>query len=447
MNRKDAMKTNDGSTPIERFLKPVEEFAKIQSSGGLVLLACAIAGMALANSRWSSLYEAVLHANLGISAVLFTLAKPVHFWINDGLMAVFFFVVGLEIKREMLVGELSRPRQAMLPIAGALGGMLIPAGLYVALNHGGPAAHGWGVPMATDIAFAIGVMALLGSRVPAPLKVFLTALAIVDDLGAVLVIALFYTTDISFSALGTAAVLLLGLMVANRMGVRTPAVYAGVGVLVWLLFLASGVHATVAGVLVALTVPARVRLERASFITKAHAHVHAFADAEPPAKPGYASSGQLDAIFDLERTCERAGTPLSQLEHALHPWVSFGIMPLFALANSGVRLGGGGAFDHPLVIGGVVLGLVIGKPLGIVGFTWVAIRAGLAERPAEVTLAQLVGVACLGGIGFTMALFIAALAFDQDAMLATAKVGVLSASLLAALAGSAVLARAARKDR
>jgi Na+:H+ antiporter, NhaA family len=438
------MKDTTGSTPIERFLRPVEEFARIQSSGGLALLACAIAGMLLANSRWSALYESVLHANLGVSAVLFTLAKPVHFWINDGLMAVFFFVVGLEIKRELLVGDLSRPRQAMLPIAGAVGGMLVPAGLYAALNHGSEAAHGWGVPMATDIAFAIGVMALLGSRVPPQLKVFLTALAIVDDLGAVLVIALFYTSEISFSALGTAAVLLLGLVAANRMGVRTPAVYAGVGALVWLLFLASGVHATVAGVLVALTVPARVRLDRATFITTAHGHVHAFADAEPPAKPGYASPGQLDAIHDLERTCERAGTPLNHLEHALHPWVSFGIMPLFALANSGVRLGGGGAFGHPLVIGGVALGLVLGKPLGIAGAAWLAIRAGLAERPAGVTWEQLVGVACLGGIGFTMALFIAALAFDQAGMLAAAKVGVLSASLLAALVGSAVLARAAR---
>jgi Na+:H+ antiporter, NhaA family len=441
------MKTSDGSTAIERFLRPVEEFAKIQSSGGLVLLACAVAGMLLANSRWSTVYESVLHANLGVSAIGWTLAKPVHFWINDALMAVFFFVVGLEIKREMLAGELSRPRQAMLPIAGAVGGMLLPAALFLALNHGGEAARGWGVPMATDIAFAIGVMALLGSRVPPQLKVFLTALAIVDDLGAVLVIALFYTAELHWGALAIAAVLLAGLVAANRMGVRTPAVYAGVGVMVWLLFLASGVHATVAGVLVALTVPARVRLDRTGFIDAAHGHVHAFADAEPPARPGFASAGQLDAIYDLERTCERAGTPLNRLEHALHPWVSFGIMPLFALANAGVRLGGGGALGHALVAAGVALGLVVGKPLGIAGFSWLAIRFGVAERPADVSWTQLVGVACLGGIGFTMALFIAALAFESEAALAAAKIGVLSASLVAAAIGSVVLARAARAGR
>jgi Na+:H+ antiporter, NhaA family len=441
------MKDATGSTPIERFMRPVEEFAAIQSSGGIVLLACAIAGMLLANSRWSSIYESVLHANLGISAVGWTLARPVHFWINDGLMAVFFLVVGLEIKREMLAGELSQPRQAMLPLAGAVGGMLVPAAIFLLLNRSGEAARGWGVPMATDIAFVIGVMALLGSRVPPQLKVFLTALAIVDDLGAVLVIALFYTSELHWVALGTAAVLLLGLVGANRIGVRTPAVYAGVGVLVWLLFLDSGVHATVAGVLVALTVPARVRLDRSTFITAAHGHIHAFADAESSAKQGFASPGQLDAIHALEHTSERAGTPLDRLEHALHPWVSFGIMPLFALANAGVRVLEGSALDQPLIVAGIALGLVVGKPLGIAGASWLAIRAGVAARPADVTWPQLVGVACLGGIGFTMALFIAALAFGQAPMLAAAKIGVLSASVLAALVGSAVLVRAARSGR
>jgi NhaA family Na+:H+ antiporter len=429
-------------------MRPVEEFAAIQSSGGIVLLACAVAGIVLANSPWSSVYESVLHANLGVSAVSWTLAKPVHFWINDGLMAVFFFVVGLEIKRELLAGELSRPRRAMLPIAGALGGMLAPALLFLVLNRGGEAARGWGVPMATDIAFAIGVMALLGSRVPTQLKVFLTALAIVDDLGAVLVIALFYTADIQWAALAGAAALLLGLAAANRLGVRVPAVYAGAGVLVWLLFLTSGVHATVAGVLVALTVPARVRLDRSSFIAAAHNHVDTFAGAERPAKLGFASSGQLDAIHALEHTCERAGTPLQRLEHLLHPWVSFGIMPIFALANAGVRVvGETGAFAHSAVIAGVALGLVIGKPLGIAGVSWLAIRAGIAELPADVRWPQLVGVACLGGIGFTMALFIAALAFTQGSMLAAAKVGVLSASIVAATAGAAVLVRTARIAR
>jgi NhaA family Na+:H+ antiporter len=441
------MRRLGGRTPIERLLRPVEEFAAIQSSGGIVLLACAVVGMVLANSRWSGVYESVLHAELGVSAVSWSLAKPLHFWINDGLMAVFFFVVGLEIKRELLAGELSRPRQAMLPIAGALGGMLAPAAIYAALNPVGDAARGWGVPMATDIAFAIGIMALLGNRVPAALKVFLTALAIVDDLGAVLVIAVFYTSELHWGSLAGAGTLLLVLVAANRLGVRTPAVYGGVGVLVWLLFLGSGVHATVAGVLVALTVPARVRLDPGSFLAAARRHGDTFAGAAPAPTPGFASGAQVEAIHALERECERAGTPLQRLEHALHPWVSFAIMPVFALANAGVRVvGESGAFAHPPVIAGIALGLVVGKPLGIVALSWLATRTGAAELPAGVRWSQVLGVACLGGIGFTMALFIAALAYTQDTMLAAAKVGVLAASALAAAVGAALLARAHRGE-
>jgi len=434
-------------TPIERLLRPIEDFAAIQSSSGLVLLACAVAGMAWANSSWWQGYVELLHTRLGLSAAAWALAKPLHFWINDGLMAVFFFVVGLEIKRELLAGELSRPRQAMLPIAGALGGMLAPAALYAVLNRGGDAARGWGVPMATDIAFAIGIMALLGSRVPPALKVFLTALAIVDDLGAVLVIAVFYTTELHWGSLAAAGALLLLLVGANRLGARSPVVYAGIGILVWLFFLDSGVHATVAGVLVALTVPARVRVDRDAFVAAAHRHVHAFAAAELPSAQGFAGAGQMEAIHALEHECERAGTPLQRLEHALHPWVSYAIMPLFALANAGVRLvDGGGAFQQPLVILGIALGLVIGKPLGIVALSWLAIRTGVAERPPGTTWLQLVGVACLGGIGFTMALFIAALAFEPPALLAAAKVGVLGASLVAALVGTMILVAAAPRD-
>jgi NhaA family Na+:H+ antiporter len=442
------MKTAPPTTPVERFLRPLEEFAAIESAGGLVLLASAIAGLVWANSSWSGIYDTLLQAKLGLAAASWSLTEPLHVWINDGLMAVFFFVVGLEIKRELLSGELSRRRQAMLPIAGALGGLLAPAMIYLAFNHGGEAARGWGVSMATDIAFVIGVMALLGSRVPPALKVFLGALAIVDDLGAVLVIAIFYTAELHWAGLAAAAVLLLVLAAANRAGVRSPAVYAGVGVLVWVAFFASGVHATVAGVLVALTVPARVRLDRTSFIAAAHGYADAFADAEPALRKEFASPGQLLAIHALEKTCGQASTPLQRLEHTLHPWVAFAIVPVFALANAGVRLSGGtGAFQQPLVIAGIVLGLVIGKPLGIAGISWLAIRLGVAELPAEVSWTQLAGVACLGGIGFTMALFMTALALDSEATLVAAKVGVLSASLLAALAGSAVLVYAARQRR
>jgi NhaA family Na+:H+ antiporter len=323
--------------------------------------------------------------------------------------------------------------------------MLAPAALYVLLNPAGDAARGWGVPMATDIAFAIGVMALLGGRVPVTLKVFLTALAIVDDLGAVLVIAVFYTDTLHWANLGAAALLLAALFAASRLGVRAPAVYAVVGLGVWLAFLTSGVHATIAGVLVALTVPARVRIDREAFLAGARRATEEFADAEPATRPSFASAGQLAALESLERAAESAATPLQRLEHALHPWVSFLIMPVFALANAGVRvIGGGEALADWRVVAGVMLGLVLGKPLGIAGLSWLAVRAGLAERPAGTTWTQLVGVACLGGIGFTMALFIAALAFPSAALLAAAKVGILAASVQAGLLGWAVLSLGAR---
>ena len=440
------MRRSDVATPVERLLRPLGEFAAIQASGGIVLLACTVIALVWANSpAWHS-YEALWHTPLGASVAGVALVKPLHFWINDGLMAVFFFVVGLEIKREILAGELSRPRQAMLPIAGAVGGMLLPAALYFALNSSGDAARGWGVPMATDIAFAIGIMALLGDRVPAALKVFLTALAIVDDLGAVLVIAMFYTDTLHWANLGAAAVLLVLLIAANRSGVRAASVYAVVGVAVWLLFLSSGVHATIAGVLVAMTVPARVRIDRDGFLADARARGEEFAAAQPSATPGFASAGQLHALADLELACERAGTPLQRLEHGLHPWVSFLIMPVFALANAGVRVAGGGQLlGDASVILGIALGLVVGKPLGITALAWLAVRTGAAEKPAGTTWVQLAGVACLGGIGFTMALFIAALAFDGTTLLPAAKVGVLGASVLAGLLGWVALSAVSRR--
>jgi NhaA family Na+:H+ antiporter len=439
------MRDHEARTPVERILRPLGEFAAIEASGGILLLACTAVALAWANSPLGATYEALWQTPLGFGFGGFSLTKPLLLWINDGLMAVFFFVVGLEIKREILAGELSRPRQAALPIAGAIGGMAVPALLYLLLNHGGDAARGWGVPMATDIAFAIGIMALLGDRVPAALKVFLTALAIVDDLGAVLVIAFFYTAELHWANLVIAAALLALLLLANRAGVRAPAVYAVLGVVVWFLFLKSGVHATVAGVLVAMTVPARTRIDRDGFLAAARGQVDAFA-AAGAARPGFAGPGQLDALSALERACERAGTPLQRLEHALHPWVSFVIMPVFALANAGVRVfGEGQPLGDPAVILGIVLGLVVGKPLGISLASWLAVRLGLAERPPGTTWGDLVGVACLGGIGFTMALFIAALAFEGTALLPPAKIGVLVASVLAALLGWAALTLAARR--
>jgi NhaA family Na+:H+ antiporter len=320
-------------------------------------------------------------------------------------MALFFLLVGLEIKRETLVGELASFRKAALPIAAAFGGMIVPAGLYVVFNHGGPGASGWGMPMATDIAFALGVLALLGDRVPTSLKVFLAALAIADDIGAVLVIAFFYTAQISWPSLGAGGLFFVALLAANRAGARHLLIYAILGVGLWLAFLQSGIHATVAGVLLAITIPARQRTASRAVLTSNE-------------------------------------SPMLRLEHALIPWNRYLIMPVFALANAGVALGGGAARSVVAPVSlGVICGLVIGKPIGIVLFSWLATRTRLAAMLDGIGWRQIVGVGMLGGIGFTMSLFIANLAFGEAPALETAKVGILVASVVSGIAGAIVLVK------
>jgi NhaA family Na+:H+ antiporter len=429
--------------PIERLLRPFREFAHLEASGGVVLLAAAALALVWANSPWAGAYAALWHTPLTVAVGGAVLTQDLHHWINDGLMGLFFFVVGLEIKREVLVGELASPRRAALPAAAALGGMLLPAALYALLNAGGPGAPGWGVPMATDIAFALGVLALLGRRVPLALKVFLTALAVLDDIGAVLVIALFYTPSVSWSALAAAGGVLVLLVAANRLGVRAPLAYGGLGVGLWLAVLLSGVHATVAGVLLAMTVPARTRIDPAAFVARGRAFLADFAAGPPSpaeARGGFITEGQQTAVLALEEACEHVQTPLHRLEHALHPWVAFAVVPLFALANAGVPLGGdlGAAVAQPVTLG-VFVGLVLGKSAGIAAASWLAVRSGLAALPEGVTWRQVCGAAWLGGIGFTMSLFIAALAFGDDGLLAAAKLGILGASLVAGLVGWAIL--------
>jgi NhaA family Na+:H+ antiporter len=337
------------------------------------------------------------------------LSQPLHFWINDGLMALFFLLVGLEIKRETLVGELASFQKAALPIAAALGGMIVPAVFYFLFNRGGPGAGGWGIPMATDIAFALGVLALLGDRVPTSLKVFLAALAIADDIGAVLVIAFFYTEQISWISLGVGGLFFGALIVANRAGARHPLIYAVLGVGLWLAFLRSGIHATVAGVLLATTIPARQRAGSSSV----------------PA-PG--------------------GSPMLRFEHGLMPWNKYVIMPVFALANAGVVLSGGAgrALVDPISLG-VICGLVLGKPIGIVLFSWLATQCRVATMLDGIGWRQILGVGMLGGIGFTMSLFIANLAFGETPALETAKVGILTASVASAMAGALVLLKAGKR--
>lgn len=427
---------------LTRVLLPFAEFARVGSLGGVVLLVVTAIALAWSNSPWSDSYFHLWETKVSIGTAASPLTLSLHHWINDALMVVFFLLVGLEIKREFLVGELASARQAALPIVAALGGMIVPAALYALVNRGGMGMAGWGIPMATDIAFALGILALLGPRVPIGLKVFLAALAIVDDLGAVLVIALFYTASISWGAVAGAAICLVLLIALNvrRVGALTP--YLVIGIVLWYFLLRSGIHSTIAGVLLALTIPTRSHLNAAEFSERARALVDKFDRTETGDLLVITSKGQQEALHQLDVAVSAVNSPLLKLEHSLHNLVSFAIMPLFAFANAGVRLDGvGDALAKPVTLG-VVLGLVIGKTIGISGFSVLAVRAGVAALPAGVTWRTLHGAAWLGGIGFTMSLFIAGLAFADAALLDSAKLGVLVASLLAGVVGFLLLRKA-----
>ncbi|MCC6672909.1 MAG: Na+/H+ antiporter NhaA [Planctomycetes bacterium] len=428
-------------TLADVLLGPFVRFAHLEVAGGVVLLAVAVLALAWANSPLSPHYFALLDTKLTVGIGGGVLSKTLLHWINDGLMVAFFLVVGLEIKREILVGELASLRRAALPLAAALGGMLVPALLYVLVNPSGPATRGWGIPMATDIAFSLGVLSLAGRGVPLAVKVFLTALAIVDDLGAILVIALFYTERIETGALGFAAVFFVGLIGLNLAGFRRPGLYLLLGLGVWLGFLSSGIHSTLAGVLVAMTIPARASPDPEAFLRAQREDLERLTRdrdrlEDPELRPALTATLQR-----LEAQAAGMLAPLQRLEHALHPYVVFLILPLFAAANSGVdlRREEGVAFLDPVMLG-IVLGLVVGKPLGICALSWLAVRAGLARLPTGTTWRHLLGVACLAGIGFTMSLFIASLAFGEGTLESNrAKEGVFVASLLSALAGLVIL--------
>ena len=429
---------------MESVLRLVVRFIHQEATGGILLLVCAVAALVWANSPWSATYFALWQTPIALRVGDFLLEKPLLLWINEGLMALFFFVIGLEIKRELLVGALASPKRALLPLTAAVGGMLVPALLYALLNAGEPTLRGWGIPMATDIAFSLGVLALLGARAPLSLKVFLTALAIVDDMGAVLVIALFYSEPPAWSYLGMGAGLLLVSAALGARGVRQPLVYALLGFALWLAFLKSGVHTTVAGVLLAMTIPARTRIDLPAFIALSQRVLDELNRAARRSWPaGVSSSRQQAAVQALELACKDVESPLQRLERALHPWVAYFVMPLFALANAGVVLDARAlqAELHPVSLG-IVLGLLVGKPLGIAGFAWLAVRLRLAALPSDLAWRHIVGVGLLGGIGFTMSLFIAQLAFpalDGAEELGRAKVGILTGSLLAGISGWALL--------
>lgn len=421
-------------------VRPFQAYLDTEEAGGVLLLVAAAAALVWAN-LWPGSYESVWHTELALRLGPWELINDAQHWINDGLMALFFFVVGLEIKRELVVGELRDPRTAALPTVAALGGMIVPALLYAALNAGGPGSSGWGIPMATDIAFAVGVLALFGRGLPSSLRVFLLSLAIVDDIGAILVIAIFYTEGIVWSALATAGVLIALIMLAQRANVRLTALYVTLGVGTWLAVYVSGVHATIAGVALGLITPA-LPFQRPGAVSERARRV-----ADKTGDGAEHADADAHHWLGLASLSREAVSPLARMEHALHPWTSYVIVPLFALANAGVQLGGGavGAALTSRVTLGIVLGLVMGKILGITLFSWGAVRLGVARLPSEVGWGQVTAVAAVAGIGFTVSLFIAALAFSDAGVLAAAKVGILGASILAGGIGAALLAATRRR--
>ena len=423
-------------------LSPLARMVRSEAFPGVLLVACAVFAIAMANSPWAADWAHLWHTDIALRLGEHTIAKTAAHWISDGLMVLFFFFVGLEIKHEVLDGHLQSFRQAALPVAAALGGMAIPAGVFAltVLVHGKPeAAAGWGIPMATDIAFALGVLALLGRRVPVGLKVFLASLAVADDLGAVLVIAIFYTDEISWRYLGFGALVLFLSLVSNRLGVRKTWPYVVFGLVLWATFLQSGVHATIAGVALALTIPARRQLDEYEFSARGRALLAEFdriADPDPLTSPD-----QIVLVRKLQRHATDVQAPLQRMVGGLHPLVAHLIVPVFALANAGVDVSGGlaEAVQHPAAHG-VFLGLLIGKPVGIFLATWIAARLLRAPLPKQVTWRHVHGVAWIAGIGFTMSLFIDSLAFaGQPAEFEASKVAILAASFLAGAIGFFVL--------
>jgi NhaA family Na+:H+ antiporter len=424
-----------------RLLQPFLAFAESGALGSIALLACTALALAWANSPWSESYHHLWERTYAIGPAAAPLTLSLHGWINDGLMALFFLLVGLELKRELLVGELASLRQAALPIAAAIGGMVVPALIYFGLNPGGPASAGWGIPMATDIAFALGILRLIGSRVPLALTVFLAALAIADDLGAVLVIALFYTSAIDLAALGWAALTMFGLLLLNRRSVVPLTPYLVLGAILWYWMYRSGVHSTIAGVALALMIPSTARLNAAEFSVRSRRLIDDFDAAETGDLLVLTSKGQQEVLNALDQEVSRVNTPLLRLETQLHAPVAFGVLPLFALSNAGVSLSDVAQAAWSVTLG-VGVGLLAGKPLGILAASWLAIRMGIATLPTGVHWRQVCGVSLLAGIGFTMSLFVATLAFGDPALLTSAKVGVLFASIAAGIGGWLILRRA-----
>ena len=420
---------------IGRVTANFSAFMHRETSGAIVLLAATIAALGIANSAFDPAYEKFWKAHVGVFAGIFQFDQSIKHWVDDALMALFFFVVGLEIKREFIVGELSTLRGAALPVFAALGGMIMPAAVYLAFNWGGPAVDGWGVPMATDIAFALGVLVLLGSRAPRGLKGFLAALAIVDDIGAVLVIALIYTAHIHAHWLLAALVPLAFLVLMNRSGVDEPLWYLGIASVLWFCVLNSGVHATSAGVIAAFAIPAKARLTPTAFTDICRIKMEEIDQMDVPGAHTLQDDRQQIKALEIRDAALHSTAPLQRIEFVLHPVAIFLVLPLFALANANIRLVGSGDMTIHEVGLGVFFGLAAGKPLGIALASWIAVRAGLADLPRGVTWRHVVGTGMLAGVGFTMSLFMANLAFRIAGVANEAKVMILVASVVAGTLG------------
>lgn len=423
-------------------VRPLQQFLQTEASSGILLLAAAVAALVWANASARS-YQTVWHTQLTVGIGRWAISQDIRHWINDGAMSLFFLVVGLEIKRELVSGELRDRRAATLPAIAAVGGMIVPALLYLAITLGGAASRGWGIPMATDIAFAAGILGVAGRGLPSGLRLFLLTLAIVDDIGAILVIAIFYSGSISLSALVAAVVLLAMIALLRRVDVRSGALYLVLGIAVWVAVFESGVHATLAGVALAFVIPA-VAFQRPRAVSDEARRV-ADLTADDPTPP----DSDAPHWLHLAGLSREAVSPLTRLQHSLHPWTSYAIVPLFALANAGVHINGNSLEDSRSlrVAGGVVAGLLAGKVLGITLGALAATRLGWGRLPAGADWTQMIGVAAVGGVGFTVSLFIAGLAFNDGAILDAAKLGILTGSLISGVVGSAVLARARRVSR
>ncbi|MFH1217155.1 MAG: Na+/H+ antiporter NhaA [Pseudomonadota bacterium] len=427
--------------PLYYIISPFQRFFKKLATGGFILFCTTVVAMFWANFHLEG-YQHLWHMPLSISLGNLSFTKSVLHWIDEALMTLFFFVVGLEIKREILIGELSSARKALLPVAGALGGMMMPALIYTAINGNSDAAHGWGIPMATDIAFALAVLSFLSRRIPFGVRIFLSALAIADDIGAVLIIALFYTSTIHWAYLGFAAFLLVCLACANLLWIRHTLIYALLGLGIWWAFLGAGIHATAAGVIVALFIPARGKYDTDTFVKKVEAFLARFDCRD--GKCGHTillNQPHLNAVQAIELACHNTETPLQRLEHGLSAWISYLIVPLFALANAGVAIRADSLADtmqHHATMG-VILALVIGKPAGITLFTFLASKLLKAPLSGGVTWLHIIGAGMLGGIGFTMSIFISGLSFQSTELIDMTKIGIIIGSLISAILGIGIL--------